>query len=90
MTLPKITGYRQLTEAEAALINEVKAHAEATRDLVNRVDHFLDNRSRDPLPEGHAPHSVVTEPMRWLAMGRADLQTGFMKITRAIEQPTTF
>lgn len=27
---------------------------------------------------------------RWLAIGRTDLQTGFMAITRAIAQPTTF
>jgi len=28
MIQPKITGYRQLNEAEAALMNEIKAHAE--------------------------------------------------------------
>ena len=36
-TQPKITGYRQLNEAEAALMNEIKAHAEVTRNLVTRV-----------------------------------------------------
>lgn len=27
---------------------------------------------------------------RWLAIGRTDLQTGLMALTRAIAQPTTF
>ena len=42
MIQPKITGYRQLNEAEAALMNEIKAHAEETRALVNRVQQHVD------------------------------------------------
>lgn len=33
-TQPKITGYRQLSEQEAALMNEVKAMAEQCGELV--------------------------------------------------------
>lgn len=34
---PKLTGCRQLTEADAALMNEVKAHGVALGDLVERL-----------------------------------------------------
>lgn len=86
---PKITGYSQLNETEAALMNEVKQHAEATRELVNRVQHYIEDQARE-LPEGHAPHSTVTSPGRWAALAQTDLQTGYMKLVRAIAQPTTF
>ncbi|WP_047472539.1 Acb2/Tad1 domain-containing protein [Delftia sp. ZNC0008] len=34
---PKITGYRQLTEAEAALMNEIKAQGVVLGELVERL-----------------------------------------------------
>lgn len=36
-TQPKITGYRQLTEAEAALMNEIKAKGVELGDLVAKL-----------------------------------------------------
>lgn len=89
-TQPKIAGYRQLNETEAALMNEIKLHAEQTRDLVNRVQSYLIEQEREPLPEGAAPNSVVTYPLRWAELGMTDLQTGYMKLVRAVAQPTTF
>lgn len=86
----KITGTRPLADDEAALINEVKAHAEQTRELVGRVRRYLDQQGEKPLPEGHAPHSQATSPWRWAALAQTDLQTGFMKLVRAVAQPTTF
>ena len=34
---PKITGYRQLNEAEVALMNEIKAHGESLDALVSKL-----------------------------------------------------
>ena len=34
---PKITGYRQLNETEAALINEIKQHGVALGELVAKL-----------------------------------------------------
>lgn len=34
---PKISGYRQLTEAEAALMNEIKEHGVALGHLVEKL-----------------------------------------------------
>lgn len=82
----QIKGYRDLSQAEIDLMNEVKEHAERTRDLLNRIDRHIDAQSIDP----DQPHSVVTLPARWLAEGRTDLQKGFMCVIRAIAQPTSF
>lgn len=76
--------------AEAALLREIREHAEHTRHLVNRVQTFVEDRGREPLPEGHAPHSQVTHPGRWAALAQTELQSGFMKLARAIEQPAGF
>jgi hypothetical protein len=37
MTQPKITGYRQLSEDEAKVINEIKEHAEMVGALTARL-----------------------------------------------------
>jgi hypothetical protein len=34
---PKIIGYRQLTDAEAVLMNEIKAHGQQIGELVQRL-----------------------------------------------------
>lgn len=36
-TQPRITGYRQLTPADAALMNEIKAHGVALGELVTKL-----------------------------------------------------
>lgn len=81
-----ITGYRNLSQDEINLINEIKAVAEEVRHLVNRVQ-------RLPEPElapGDAPHSTVTHPARWAAIAQTDLQQGFMALVRAVARPSTF
>jgi hypothetical protein len=75
---------------EKMLMVELRALAEDVRHFVNRVQHFVEDRSREPLPEGHAPHSQVTHPGRWAALAQTELQSGFMKLVRAVAQPTTF
>lgn len=75
-TKPKITGYRDLSEAEIALINRVKAKAEEVRELVAEIWTL-----------GIGDMSVSHH---WLEIGRTDLQKGFMAIIRAIARPETF
>ena len=78
-TQPKITGYRQLSEAEVALMNEGK-------DLAEQVGAYI-AKLRDPKTGGDA---LVVLDQRWISMGASDLQVGFMKLIRGIAQPTTF
>ena len=85
-----IKGYRQLDQDELDLINQIKEHAEQTRELVHRVSLFVTDQESAPLPQGHAPHSTITSPMRWVHVAQTDLQQGYMALTRAVAQPETF
>lgn len=78
-----ILGYRDLSDAEKDLINEVKAHAEKTRELTERI--------RSTLLEGSPGQmSLPAEAGRWLSIGVTDLQKGFMSVIRSIARPSTF
>ncbi len=76
MLQPKITGYRQLSEDEVALMNEGKALAEQCGAYIAKLRAM-----------GHAG---LTLDQRWVSIGATHLQEGFMAVTRGIAQPTTF
>lgn len=79
-----IKGYRELNQDEIDLVNRITDHAEQTRRLVYDVQqHIVANAS----PE---PYTSVTSPPRWASIGQTELQLGFMALTRAVAQPTTF
>jgi len=80
-TQPKITGYRQLSEAEVALMNEGKALAE-------QVGTYIEKLRRAGSEHG----TPVPAPLdqRWISIGATQLQQGFMAVIRGIAQPTTF
>lgn len=84
-TQPKITGYRQLTEAEAALMNEAKALAEQCGAFITKLRMHADVSRKTDVVQ-------LTQPLdqRWISIGATDLQTGFMAVVRGIAQPTTF
>lgn len=75
----KITGYRDLSEAEIALINEGKALSETVGVFMEKLEKsdFAQTREQEP-------------DRRWLAIARTDLQKGFMALIRSIAKPTTF
>jgi hypothetical protein len=89
MIQPKVTGHRQLSEAEVALMNEGKALAEACGEYIAKLRQH---------PGAHPlGHNVPTEPghlptldQRWVSIGATDIQRGFMAVIRGIAQPTTF
>lgn len=82
---PAIKGYRNLSQTEIDLMNEIKEAGEQLRHLVTRVQTHINSQ---PAPE--VPHSQVTNPGRWAALAQTDLQTGLMALTRAVAQPTSF
>lgn len=92
MLQPKITGYRQLTGFEAALMNRVKAAGADLAQLLHEVnDHLAQQagqaqRGDEVLRRQHQ----AAEPQRWLAVARTELQSGLMKLTRAVAQPSNF
>lgn len=75
----KITGYRQLSEAEVALINEGKALAEQCGAFIDKLR-----------ANGTGPAGEPVLDQRWISIGTTDLQRGFMAVIRGIAQPTTF
>ena len=80
---PKITGYRQLNETEAALMNEIKALGVQAGLLVVKL------RAMPATPaNGQADGRTIDQ--RWVRIGATDLQTGLMALTRGVAQPTTF
>ena len=80
MATPKITGYRELSEADIEMINCVKAKAEEVRELLVEIGSHV-AWTQDP---------PVTVDGRWLSIGKTDLQKGFMAVIRAIARPETF
>lgn len=75
----KIKGYRDLSEAEIALMNEGKALAEQVREYIEKLEYAEFAENSDQVPD-----------KRWLSIGRTDLQKGFMAVIRSIAKPTTF
>jgi hypothetical protein len=78
MIQPKVTGYRQLSEAEVALMNEGKALAEKCGEYIAKLRAITPTVSHNGLDQ------------RWVSIGATDLQRGFMAVIRGIAQPTTF
>lgn len=85
-TQPRITGYRQLSEAEVALMNEGKALAEACGAYIEKLR--LHPSASAPMSDAHKVGPPLDQ--RWISIGATQLQQGFMAVIRGIAQPTTF
>jgi len=72
----------EISDEALALINEIKAHAEQTRELVHRVRMHIESR-----PE---TGPTLTDGHRWASIATTELQQGYMALTRAVAQPVTF
>ena len=72
-----ITGYRELSVEELALINEIKAEGERVGALVARL-------------QAHSTTAGDAQSGRWVSIGRTHLQEGFMALTRAVARPSSF
>ena len=68
----------QLAQVPCVLINRVQQHLDHQGVAINTGDTALEDQV------------LVAEPRRWLAMARSDLQTGQMKLVRAVAQPAGF
>ena len=99
----KITGYRELSAEEIALMNEIKAKGEELRALVAKIGAVV----AQPLPEISAAdvqadgiaivsgqlQSVENEgdtPLYWLRSADISFRCGLMYATRAVAQPTSY
>lgn len=92
----KISGYRELEQDEIDLINEIKSHGAALNLLCERINYNLiaQGLRQEMLAKADGcaelDRCVAAQPQRWLSIGRTDIQTGLMALTRAIAQPGGF
>lgn len=85
MIQPKVTGYRQLSEAEVALMNEGKALAEQCGAYIAKL-----RENKDSKGGMQGGDDGLYLDQRWVSIGATDIQRGFMAVIRGIAQPTTF
>lgn len=67
-----ISGYRDLSQEEVTLMNQIKEHGASLDVLIHKLN---DVRGID---------------IRWLSIGKTNLQQGMMALVRSVAQPTGF
>ena len=85
----KITGYRELTQEEIDLMNEIKAKGIDIQNLINRVNAF-NSRETDENGQQVSVHADKAEAGRWASIARTHFQEGCMALTRAVAKPGFF
>lgn len=97
----KITGYRELSQAEIDLMNRIKAKGAELLELqvelvgllklqeMNKINAIDQAPTSDAEAEAKAEFNRfhAAEPFRWAAVGKTDIQTGIMALVRAVAQP---
>lgn len=92
----KIKGYRDLSQHEIDLMNEIKAKGQELQALVTKVrEHTTDQEMASkimtgPVGKSESERIAAAQPGRWVSIAATDFQTGLMALTRAVAQPTTF
>jgi hypothetical protein len=81
----KITGYRELSQDEIVLINEIKDLARQVGRLVDCLE-FMNNNPLNVKEDDNFIHP----DQHWVAIGKTNLQQGFMALTRAVAKPESF
>lgn len=96
----QIKGYRELTQFDIDMMNKIKQTGnEILAKLIDEVMQHIDQQYQklEELAsatgdgyENEAERLDSTDPYMWLHDGKKDLQSGLMKLTRAVAQPTFF
>ena len=92
----KISGYRELTLTEIELMNRIKAFGPQLEELLKDIENHLSKQHNDasgvrtPVNQSELFRLTSAEPYSWLALGKKELQTGLMFLTRAVAQPEFF
>jgi uncharacterized protein (UPF0335 family) len=92
----KIKGYRELSQEEIDLMNEIKEHGEVTKALLNKIN-LLRNKecelaeknavTLDEELENLKPYSAS---IRCIDLAQDYLQTGQMWLVRSVALPESF
>ena len=79
----KIKGYRELSQEEIDLMNEIKAKGAEFEDLISRL-----HETQDAITAEHGTGDA--EPRRWISIGKTHIQQGLLALTRAVAKPDFF
>lgn len=86
-----IKGYRDLSQEEIDLMNEIKELASAVGIIVDKVCANINRQYIDAEEDEQLFSRLdIADPYTWIIAAKDELRTGFMKLTRAVAQPTTF
>jgi len=87
----KIKGYRELTQQEIDLMNEIKEKGEDLSKIIKRLNN-LNFEIHSSIKSESSSSDVVAarESDRWVSIGKTHLQQGLMALTRAVAKPDFF
>lgn len=94
----KIKGYRDLSQEEINLMNEIKVLGPQIQTVIEKVEKHIATQRYNCRCDANMQVCDVEEdrrldaatPERFTAMAKTDLQTGLMYLVRAVAQPTSF
>lgn len=89
----KITGYRDLTQAEIDIMNRLKAIGETIREALAAVDQHIADQENHAISTADIDEQQrleTAQPVRWLEDAQTALSQGIMFAVRAVAQPTSF
>ena len=99
----KISGYRELSEQEIKLMNEIKALGPMIETVVEKVKAHVAKQQLAAMNGSQSPDNDIMKtaqaeaerindatPERFAALAKTEFQTGLMYLTRAVAQPTFF
>lgn len=93
----QIKGYRELSQEEIDLMNDIKAFGPQLESLVVRVRDHISRKSSELAPQDGTTDRAdaflefhSSEPGLWVNKGKNSLQEGLMFLTRSIARPTFF
>lgn len=79
----KIKGYRDLSQEEINLMNEIKEKGVELDNLITKV-----NGVNAEIEAGGVPDR--SDPFGWSSVAKTNLQQGIMALTRAVAKPEFF
>lgn len=74
----KIKGYRELNQDEIDLMNEIKQKGNELGKLCEKLEAY------------HSETGCHAVDVRWLHIGKTDLQKGIMALVRSVAMPDSF
>ncbi len=92
----KISGYRELAQAEIDLMNEIKGKGVELGELVYKLERMNHSNANKAQIANLSPDQLCSaieelgEARAWVQEGKMQLKKGLMPLTRAVAKPTFF